>query len=273
MSLYTVIGGHGFIGNEIVNKLLQLGHEVFVPKRDDPKLHNEPLGTVIYCAGHGDCQGNPIKVFNSNTKLVADLIQHASFTRFVYISSTRLYMGQETADEQQNLSIITTDNRRLFNLTKLVSEELCLLSNDDVIIVRPSNVYGVAINSPLFLPAITRNAINNGVVDMYVTPQYNKDYVAVSDVANAVCLLAEKSKLKNKIFNIASGINTSASEIANVLAQETGCDINWHKGTTDEVFPITSITAIKEEINFTPLNVLDDLKKMVADFKQTIAAR
>ena len=267
MANYTVVGGQGFIGTEIIKQLEEKAHNVFIPEKNDSRLYTDDLGIIIYCAGHGDCKNNPLKVFNSNSVLLVNILKSSTFDKLVYISSTRLYMGQECASEFDDLSVLTVDNRRLFNLTKLVSEELCLLSDKETIIIRPSNVYGLALNSPLFLPSIIRNAINNNQVDMYITPDYKKDYISVVDVAYAICELANKSKLSQRVFNIASGFNTSAGDIAELLSKETGCNINWHKGSIDEVFPVNDISAIKNEIIFNPKNVLDDLKIMIDDFK------
>lgn len=266
---YTVIGGKGFIGSEITRLLLNEGYSVFVPERNDNGLFIKKLGIVIYCAGHGDCETLPFKVFESNSLLLAQLLENASFEKLFYISSTRLYMGQDSASESDNLTILTHDKRRLFNLTKLVSEELCLLSGKNVAILRASNVYGLALSSPLFLPAITRNAINKKQVDMYVTPEYEKDYVAVSDVAEAVYKLSKKEKLSQKIFNIGSGKNTSAGEIANILQVETNCNISWLPGAVDDFFPLNDILALQNEIIYHPRSVLNDLKIMIDEFKST----
>lgn len=270
MAKYTVVGGQGFIGAEVVKQLEEQSHNVFIPKKNDSRLFTDDLGVLIYCAGHGDCNNNPFKVFHSNSVLLSEILENAAFNKLVYVSSTRLYMGQECASERDDLTVLTSDSRRLFNLTKLLSEELCLLSNKNVIVIRPSNVYGLALNSPLFLPAITRNAINNSQVDMYVTPDYKKDYVSVIDVAYAICELSGKSDLSHRVFNVASGVNTSAGDIADLLNKETGCDINWHKGSVDEIFPKNDISALQNEIVFNPKNVLDDLRIMVDKFKKAL---
>lgn len=267
---FTVIGGEGFIGNTIVRSLDKDGEHVWVPKKNDETLFDVDLGTVIYCAGHGDCSNNPFKVLESNTLLLSKILQSASFDRLIYLSSTRVYMDQEGSNEDSFLTISSQDSRRLFNLTKLVSEELLLKSHRDIVIVRPSNVYGLALNSPLFLPSIIKHAINNGKVDMYVSPDYAKDYVSVDDVAELTILLSRDHSVKGGIFNIASGKNVTAKDIASVLEQETGCEIIWNQSAITEVFPVTNISKITNKLNFKPRHVLDDMVSMIAAYKSSL---
>jgi len=272
MSLYTVFGGRGFIGSEIVKQLNQLGHNVFVPERGDESIYHKDLGTIIYCAGHGDCKNAPFAVWEANATLLSSLLQKAHFERLLYMSSTRVYMNQEASFESADLTVCVDDNRRLFNLTKLVAEELCLKSAHKVCIVRPSNVYGVALNSPLFLPAITRNAINTGHIDMYIAKDYAKDYVSVYDVAESCIYLSQHLDFKGQIINIAAGFNITAAEIADVLETETHCTITWHDmNFPRERFSPVSIDEIKKFIpHYSPRNVLSDLSLMITEFKSEL---
>ncbi|XUV83308.1 NAD-dependent epimerase/dehydratase family protein [Enterobacter sp. TMH.L2] len=265
---YTVIGGRGFIGSEIVENLQAKGESVVVPQRDDSSLFNSELGIVIYAAGNGDCVNAPFDVYESNTKLLAALLEKANFQKFIYISSTRLYMEQEGASESDDLTVCTNDNRRLFNLTKLVSEELCLKSSRDTIIVRPSNVYGLALKSKLFLPSIIRNSISNHHIDMYVAPEYAKDYVAVSDVAEIIYQISCRSK--HNIYNIASGANTTAADIAGLISDKTGCTIQWHEGFKGEYFPPTDNSRTVSEYSHVYRNVLADIEIMIDNFKKNM---
>lgn len=275
MALYTVFGGRGFIGSEIVSQLQAQGHSTFVPARDDTSLLERELGIVLYCAGNGDCKNTPFSVLEANVSLLAQLLQHAKFERLLYVSSTRVYMNQASANEQANLTVCVDDNRRLFNLTKLVAEELCLKSGRNVCIVRPSNVYGVALNSPLFLPAITRNAINHGKVDMYIAKDYAKDYVSVQDVASSCIEIASTDQCHNQTINVAAGYNITAKQIADVLQEHTQCEIIWHEiDFPNESFPTTDISTINQLItNFTPNDVLVDLKEMIVDFKMKMQVK
>jgi nucleoside-diphosphate-sugar epimerase len=275
MAFYTVFGGRGFIGSEIVNQLQAQGHSTFVPARDDTSLFERELGIVLYCAGNGDCKNTPFSVLEANVSLLAQILQHAKFERLIYVSSTRVYMNQTSANEQANLTVCVDDNRRLFNLTKLVAEELCLKSGRNVCIVRPSNVYGVALNSPLFLPAITRNAINHGKVDMYIAKDYAKDYVSVKDVASSCIEIASNELCHNQTINVAAGYNITAKQIADVLQEHTQCEIIWHEiDFPNESFPTTDITTINQLItNFKPNNLLVDLKDMIVDFKMKMQVK
>ncbi|MBG5883990.1 SDR family oxidoreductase [Providencia alcalifaciens] len=267
MNKFTIIGGYGFIGSEIVNFLKEKNAHIFIPQKDDDKLFRDELGTIIYCAGYGDCINDPFKVLESNTILLSRILKKSNFDKLIYISSTRIYMENNSSDESSNFIIDRNDSRKLFNLTKLVSEELCLLSNRNVIIVRPSNVYGLAISSPLFLPSIVRDAILKSEVNMYVSPTYEKDYIYVKDVADAIYKLAIIENPKNKIYNLASGENTNAQQIANVLSTETGCKVFWHEqDKMDDNFPVTNIESIKVEINFDPKSVLVMMKQMIKDY-------
>lgn len=270
MALYTVFGGRGFIGSEVVRQLEAQGHIAYVPARNDDSILERDLGIVIYAAGNGDCKNTPFSVLEANVNLLAQLLQYAKFDRLLYVSSTRVYMNQRSSKENENLTVCVDDNRRLFNLTKLVAEELCLKSGRNVCIVRPSNVYGVALNSPLFLPAITRNAINHGKVDMYIAKGYAKDYVSVEDVASSCIAIASTEKSHNQIINVAAGYNITAQQIADVLQEQTKCEIVWHEiDFPNENFPITDISSVISIIpTYKARDVLIDLKDMINDFKK-----
>ncbi|HHI5039967.1 TPA: NAD-dependent epimerase/dehydratase family protein, partial [Vibrio parahaemolyticus] len=253
MSLFTVFGGNGFIGSKFVDELINLGHDVFVPKRDDLTIFQKHLGVVIYSAGAGDCDEEPFNVFEANTMLLANVLKNADFTKIIYISSNRVYMNGDHSDVGNDLIINENDNRRLFNLTKLTAEELCRKSGKEHLIIRPSNVYGSAFNSKLFLPSIVRNAIEKGEVNMYVPPSYSKDYVSVEDVVRVTLKLIFKGDTGNiNIFNVASGENTRADDIAKLLEIKTDCKINWFNNGDCEKFPLCDIKPIQGLIDYKP---------------------
>ncbi|MCD9504167.1 NAD-dependent epimerase/dehydratase family protein [Photobacterium phosphoreum] len=271
MIKYTIIGGSGFIGSELANYLKENKEKIWVPSRNDESIFTKDLGILIYCAGFGDCVNHPINVFDANVLYLSKILEKCQFEKLIYLSSTRLYLNQNSSNESDNLVIFSNDSRRLFNLTKITAEELCLKSNRKCCIIRPSNVYGNAFTSPLFLPSITRNAIKDKCVNMYVTEKYEKDYVSVYDVIDAVYQLSILDSSLPKIVNIASGINTSALDIAETLIRETNCKVNWlNNGNDTETFPVIDISLLKSIINYSPRSVLSDLNEMIGKFKTII---
>lgn len=263
----TVIGGHGFIGSEVVTLLSSLGHDLYLPEKNAPEIYTKDLGVVVYCAGNGDCATNPMKVLDSNVTLLSSILEKSKFDRLIYLSSTRLYIDGTTSNESDKVIVSPEDTRRLFNLTKLTAEELCFKSHKNVVILRPSNVYGPAINSPLFLPMIVKNALTKNHIDMYVAPEYAKDYLSVKDLASVIAEFVSMKEWSGvDIFNVASGENITAGAIATAIKSKTDCTIKWHPGFVGEKFPPISIDKLQKRIKYTPGHVLSDLDKMIEEF-------
>ncbi|EPO4111639.1 NAD-dependent epimerase/dehydratase family protein [Enterobacter cloacae] len=272
MAKYTIIGGNGFVGQAICQELDKRGLAYDIIGRNDCLKENSQLDKIIYCAGNGDCNNNPYDVFEANTNLLVKILKSTNFNRMVYLSSTRIYMNNDCSTEKSDLIVGFNDNRRLFNLTKLAAEEMLLRSNKDIVILRPSNIYGTALKSPLFLPSIIKDALIKREVNMYVDKLYAKDYVSVGNVAEAAIFFSELHHSDNKIINIASGKNVSANEIASILEKETGCMINWHtKTTAQETFPVTDNKTFRQSIPELKIDdVIEDMKEMIFQFKESI---
>lgn len=262
----TVFGGGGFIGSAIMKAASDYGYSAVRGDWENISF-NDDLGDVIYCLGVGDCN-KPDDVINSHLRILQEIVNKAKFSRITYVSSTRVYMGAEHSKESQILNILPDDNRKLFNLAKLLAEAYLEASGVNYRIIRPSNVFGTAINSPLFLPSIVRDAVIKNKVDMYVTPDYSKDYVFVDDVAKLAIRITKSSK--HSIYNIASGKNVSAKEIASILQEKSGCSIDWHKCSNTDKFPLTDISLIGDEFSFEPKLVEDLLGDMLTSFKKEL---
>lgn len=262
-----IVGGNGFIGSEVVKVFDNDKFEVIIPHRNEIFDSNAETDIVVYCAGNGDCSA-PSKVIESNLLYLQKIISECQFRKLIYLSSTRLYLNSSVSDELSDVMINADDSRRLFNLTKLAAEECCLKTDKNILIIRPSNVYGNAFESKLFLPMIVKHAILNKQINMYVDKTYSKDYVSVSDVSTAVKFLALNYDGNDNVFNLASGRNTSALEIADIIQSKTACEIVWHPNTTNENFPTIDVSKIKGIMPYNPAHVIDDLTLMIDEFKE-----
>jgi nucleoside-diphosphate-sugar epimerase len=104
---------------------------------------------------------------------------------------------------------------------------------------------------------------------MYIAKDYAKDYVSVKDVASSCIAIASNELCHNQTINVAAGYNITAKQIADVLQEHTQCEIIWHDVPfPNEFFPITDLNVIQHFVfDYTPTNVLVDLKYMINSFK------
>jgi nucleoside-diphosphate-sugar epimerase len=158
----------------------------------------------------------------------------------------------------------------LYNLTKLTGEALCLaLNNEKVRIARLSNVTALNPRSHLFLPTIIRNALEQRPIDLYVTPDSAKDYVLLEDAVNLILRIARTGA--RRIYNVASGGNTTAGEIVAMLQSRTGCQARWRDGATRTVFAPIDISLIKKEFGFQPQSIFDRLPQIIEATRRALS--
>lgn len=260
----TIFGAGGFIGSQLTALFNSCGFETNRGDWTKSSFNGKDLGTVIFCGGIGDCSQIE-SVISSHVDIVRRVINTANYDFLLYISSTRLYLGNETAEVNTPLTMYQEDKRVLFNQVKLLAETIIKSQMKPYAIARPSNVYGSAYNSKLFLPSLVRDAVTKKEINLYVTPDYSKDYVDIGDVTWALMQIAIQ-RLQGT-FNIASGENVSAEELVNLIINKTGCKAIWHSVNSDDMFPITDIKPLQQHISFKPKPVISMLDKMIDVFQ------
>lgn len=221
MTVYTVIGGGGFVGSQVVAHLRALGHEPFVPARDDPALWDRDLGRIFYCAGlTGDYRTRPFAAVEAHVGLFARLIERARFERVVYLSSTRLYDSQpgDLGREDRPISVDAADPAHLYELSKLLGENLALhQSQGRGVVARLSYIFGWDARAEGFLSEWLRSAAASGNLRIDSSPASARDYIHVADVAVALHALLDSPL--NEIVNVARGETIDNARIAELSAR------------------------------------------------------
>lgn len=227
---FTVLGASGFIGSYLVDHLRSQGHEVLEAGRDIPGLYGRSLGNLVYAIGvTADFRTRPFDTMDVHVSVLSDILQHARFESFTYLSSTRVYDGEPTSDESTAVRVNPADPSDLYNLSKLAGEALCLAHPSQTVrIARLSNVFGnphsvTPSSSQNFLDAIFESAVKNRCVVLRTSLDSTKDYVAIDDVCHALARIALDGT--ERLYNVAAGHNTTHDEIMQALTAQTGCTV------------------------------------------------
>ena len=190
---------------------------------------------MIYCAGlSADFRVRPFDTIEAHTTDVAELLKNADFDSFLLLSSTRVYAGAESTDEESTLRVAPQLPDHLYNISKIAGEAICLSNARPTIrVVRMSNVIGDDFTSGMQMSEVLHAAVRGSVT---FTASWNsaKDYIWVDDVARMLIEIARRGK--ERLYNLATGVNVTNRELGDILASLTGCSVGVAPGSPSIIF-------------------------------------
>ena len=248
---FTIFGHSGFLGKNIVNYLKKNNYKFFLPKRDQHTFKKN-LDNIIYCIGNDNIDKNPLDSINSNFVNLCKVLEKNKYKSFLFVSSTRVYLGTKKTREDDNLTVNTNKKPYAFNFLKLASENFCLLKNNkNIKVVRLSNLYGKYFSNQIYLlPTLLRESKNKGNISININKNSIKNYVNVEDVIPLILKIINKSKFR--IYNIASNKLYSLKFIADCIKKNTKCKIKYSNQKIRYNEPKINITRVKKEFKFSP---------------------
>jgi len=257
--MFTVLGSSGIIGRHMVKYLHSLNIEVFTPCKNDGSIYNRPLGQLIYSIGiTADFRTRPYDTVRAHAGVLAEILERCDFESLLYLSSTRIYSGAETTDEEASFSVTPGNPSDLYNISKIMGESLCLnCGRAGIRIARLSNVVGGDDkDSDNFLPTLVREA-RQGKIILRTDPESAKDYIHIDDVTTLLHRIAIEGK--SAIYNVASGRQVTHGQWTELLQNLTGCTVETMPGSPLIRFPPIDISRITEEFCYRPKPVLEAL--------------
>lgn len=262
----TIVGARGFIGSHVVKLAQERGiHTDALSHRDldDPASTEHSLGTVIYCSGvTSGAETTAASAYRLHVEYPNRILTTCKYDRFVYLSSTRLYDKSPETDERQ--AILLGPDPEIYRTTKFAGETLAAALDVDARIVRLSNVFGSGMNANVFLADVLHQARTSRTVKLQTTLNSAKDYIGVSDAASLILDIAASSR--ERVYNVASGYNTSHRELLNALGDPVPLTVEVLEGATTVVNPAIDIARLEREFRRPQENVLSWLREQSRSF-------
>ncbi len=264
---FTVLGANGFLGSHLVSYLKEQNHECYTPDIRKENLSNENLGNVIYAIGVSDFLNKPLETIDAHVCILNQILKKSDFDSLLYLSSGRIYYNTSSTTEDEIVTVDPTSLDDLYNISKIMGESICMaFKRKKIKIVRPSNVLGTGATKNNFVPSIISDALKNNKIILNSTLDSEKDYVDVDDLVTLIPKILLDGKYD--IYNIASGYNTKTRDIVNEIVKLTDCKVEIKKDAKEFSFPKICVDKIKNEFNFTPIPVVNQIKKMITEYQK-----
>jgi len=245
-----VTGSSGFIGSAIVISLIESGRNVRPTSRSSiGKLTNEfglpvtrfdviedidankevfhGVKTLIHCATPNDIQsreangGMPLAV-SGTFRLINEAIRHG-IKRIIFLSTLQVY-GTELTGVVNELSPILCESA--YGLNHYLGEEICRLAarlhGVDIVVLRPSNVYGVPLvstvsRSTLVPMCFIAEAFNEGSLTIRSSGLQRRNFVSLYEVSTTIERILDRFPQGFNVLNVVSAWHPTILEIAQMV--------------------------------------------------------
>jgi UDP-glucose 4-epimerase len=249
-----VTGGAGFIGSHLVDKLIELGHEVVVIDNESSEVHDhfyyndsatyykidiadycgirplfEGVDFVFHLAAESRIQpaiNNPLLCFQTNaygTGVILQCAREAKVKKVIYSSTSSAYGLKNQIPLSETMP---DDCLNPYSVAKVAGEKMCKMYTDlfglPTIIFRYFNVYGP--REPLkgsYAPVVglfLRQNKAGETMTIVGDGTQRRDFTHVCDVVDAnIRAMNYEGQLHGTVFNVGTGKNNSVLELAKMI--------------------------------------------------------
>ncbi len=281
-----VTGGGGFIGSNLVDKLVSMGHKVIVldnfstgrrsnlsqHNKNKVKIVNTDISTnkkldkyfknvnyVFHLAGLADIVPSitsPKDYFQSNVKGTLNILEaskKANIKKLIYAASASCYGIPKKYPTDENSKI---DVQYPYALTKFLGEELVIhwakIYKMPNVSLRFFNAYGPRSRTSGAYGAVfgvfLAQKLAKKPLTIVGTGNQTRDFIHVYDLVNAIIKAMKKGKAA-EIYNVGGGKEISVNLIANIIG---GRKVYIPKRPGEPNRSLANINKIKKQLNWKP---------------------
>lgn len=244
-----ITGVNGFIGNKIACYYLEKGNKVFGIDIEGSILRNKDVefygcnlenddvteiyrkikpDLMIHCAGNASVAlsvENPQLDFNRNVgvlyKTLNELKRSECNPKVIFLSSAAVYGNPEELPISENSPLKPISP---YGLNKKICEDICMYYNQnenmDIKMIRIFSAYGEGLKKQIIWDMFCKLK-NTGKIELFGTGNETRDFIHVDDIIRAIDLIVDDKK-EYPIYNVASGVEVSVRELAEVFAEASG---------------------------------------------------
>jgi UDP-glucose 4-epimerase len=256
---YAILGGAGFIGNHLSERLLSDGNEVLVIDnfcsgsnlhvsrfRDNPKFTIETedirdtkslsklltgINTVVHLASNPDISKaatEPRIDFINGTVLTESVVEacrKSGVKNILYSSGSGVYgdAGTDVLTESSSLSPIST-----YGASKLAGEALlssyAFMFDIKSIVFRFANVVGGMQTHGIGYDFLKKLKLDNTKLEILGDGTQSKSYIHVSDVISGILKAKSRSTSPFEVFNVSTNDSLTVKEIADLTLMISGLE-------------------------------------------------
>ncbi len=287
-----VTGGGGFIGSHVVDRLLEVGHEVrvldnFATGRRENLLHVSDAVELVegdiqsYERVHTAIRGcdvvlhqaalpsvprsvqdpltsNAVNVIGTLNVLLA--ARDADVRRVVFASSSSIYGATLDLPKSERLPTLPISP---YAVAKLAGEGYCRTFHEvyglETVALRYFNVFGPR-QDPLsqyaaVIPNFIFAALRDGRPRVFGDGDQSRDFTYVTNVVQANLLAIDAAGIAGQTFNIACGEGISLNQVLEELRRQTGAALeveHLDARPGDVRHSLADISLAREHLNYTP---------------------
>ena len=277
-----VIGGSGFIGSHVVDKLIEAGHEVTVldimkPHRDDVRhtyidITDLSKTTValtgdynaIYMlaamADVNDVYKNPVETGHVNILAVANVLEAArrnEIERVILASTVWVYEMASETRVNEDVPLLPNRVNHIYTASKVAAELYChsyqKLYNQQFTILRYGIPYGPRARDATVIAIFVRKALNGEPITIMGDGSQYRNFIYVEDLALGN-VPAIKDVAKNQTYNLEGLRPVTIREVAETVKKLVGnVDIEYKEARPgDYEGKIASAEKAKKELGWEP---------------------